>query len=88
MVTVSHNDCGHECIALSSNRDVSFYGAYPDSSLWVRREAVSRRDLRRRKLLTRLEVADTHKLSRFACALCPNISVDVFGNANYKSSAW
>ena len=32
MVTVSHNDCGHECIALSSNRDVSFYGAYPDSS--------------------------------------------------------
>ena len=46
---------------------------------------MSRRNLRRGKFFTHLEIADAHKLSRFACALCPDIPVDVLGHSNHHS---
>ena len=52
--------------AVPEQSEISFLSSDPNSSVWVRSEAVSRRDLRRRELFTHLEITDAHQLSRIA----------------------
>src|SRR5271166_6263041 len=66
-------------------RDVTFYIAYPDSSVRVRSEAMSRRNLRSRELFSHFKIADAHQFSAIAYAFCPNIAVDILGHCNDQS---
>jgi hypothetical protein len=71
--------------AVPEQRDISFTGLYPNSSVWIGSEIMSRRDLRIIEDFPHLEIAYAHKLSRFACAFCPNIPVDVLGYPHHHS---
>src|SRR5271167_2549763 len=65
--------------------EVSFSSRYPNSPIWIRSQHPCRRKLRRRKHFTYLEIADAHKLLRFASTLCPDIPIDVLDQPNHHT---
>ena len=69
--------------ALAELYEVSLSSRYPNSPIWIRSQHPCRRNLRRRKHFTHLEIADANKLLRFASTLCPDIPVDVLDQPNH-----
>ena len=60
-------------------------GRYPNPPFWVGSDGISKQSFRLGELFLYLEIADTHKLSRIADALCPNIPIDVLGQSSDES---
>src|SRR5277367_2325345 len=71
--------------ALAELYEVSFSSRYPNSPTWIRGQLPCRRNLRRRKHLTHLEIADANKLLRFVSTLCPDVPVDVLDQPKHHT---